>query len=160
MTTETNRYWDLLINDRNGKPTLIVEVKSKIHTSPDWAAGLRYNLLSHGYIPHVPYFLLAFPDKFYLWTNSQNDLEPRKPDYIIEAHLILQPYLKQAEISKNVTKRGITEQSLELILASWLGEIVYLEKSPQDLDKSEHWLIDSGLYDALIGGNIEQEAAA
>ena len=155
MATETYfRYWDLLVNNRYGQPILIVEVKRKINTSSEWAAKLRRNILAHGILPKVPYFLLVFPDKFYLWTDSRVDLDEREPNYIADARPILEPYLKKAE----VTVDQIRAESLELIVASWLGELIHSNQSPADLDESQHWLINSGVYADLVGGEIEYGA--
>ena len=144
-------YCDLLIKNSEGQPTLIVEVKGRINTSSQWAAQLRRNILAHGILPKAPYFLLAFPDKFYLWTDSQVDLNEREPNYIIDARPILEPYLKKS----GVTVDRIRDESLELIVASWLGEIIHFDKLPADLNESQPWLIDSGLYADLVGGTIK-----
>jgi hypothetical protein len=40
---------------------LVVECKGRKETSPQNAALLRRNLLTHALIPDAPYFLLAFP---------------------------------------------------------------------------------------------------
>ncbi len=155
MVTKTySRYWDLLVDNSEGQPTLIVEVKGKINTSSQWAAQLRRNILAHGILPKAPYFLLAFPDIFYLWTDSEVDLNEREPNYIIDARSILEPYLKKS----GVTVDRIRDQSLVLIVASWLGEIIHSDKLPTDLNESQTWLIDSGLYADLVGGTIKYGA--
>lgn len=155
MATHSDSGWDLSIDNRSGQRTLIVEVKRKINASPEWAAKLRRNILAHGSFPKAPYFLMVFPDKFYLWTNADSPLTQNEPTYAIDAHPILQPYFERA----GVTADQISEQSLELIVASWLGEILYSEKSPEALEE-QRWLIDSGLYAALVGGKFEHEAVA
>jgi hypothetical protein len=58
--------WDLSLTDRHGKLALAVEVKGKTNASPTWATALRLNILAHGTLPNAPYFLMAFPDTFYL----------------------------------------------------------------------------------------------
>lgn len=151
------RRWDLVVNNRDGKPTLIVEVKSKINTSSEWVAKLRHNILAHGMLPSVPYFLIAFPDKFYLWINNSevNQLEVKEPDYIVDASSIIQPYYEQSVIADN----QITEESLEIIIISWLEELIHTPQlTTKDLQQVQKWLIDSGLYDALVGGKINYEA--
>jgi hypothetical protein len=79
-----------------------------------------------------------------------------KPTYTIDARPIFQPYFEQA----GVTADQISGHSLELITTAWLGEIIYAEKSAKELDKSQHWLIESGLYVALSGGKFKHKAAA
>ena len=156
FTQAYSSSWDLLVNNCDGQPTLIVEVKSKTNTSSEWAAKLRHNILAHGILPSVPYFLIAFPDKFYLWiNNTEIDLmEKKEPDYTIDASSILLPYFRKIGIQNN----QITKQSLELIIASWLNELIYSQEALEDVKQSQCWLIDSGLYDALVGGKVSYGA--
>lgn len=156
MVVSTDSGWDLSVDNRDGQLTLVIEVKSKTNVSPEWAASLRRNILAHDTFPKAPYFLMVFPDKFYLWTDSAAQLEQSEPTYIIDAHSILQPYFEKAGIQAN----QISGQSLELIVASWLGEIIHSKKLPEDIDNSQSWLVDSGLYTALAGGRFEHGAAA
>jgi hypothetical protein len=148
--------WDLAVDNRNGQLVLVVEIKRKTNISPEWATKLRRNILAHGTFPKAPYFLMVFPDKFYLWTDVGAFQEQSEPTYMIDASPILEPYFKRA----GVTADQISRQSLELIVASWLGEIIHSEKPPEDIDDSQRWLMDSGLYAALVGGKFEHEAAA
>lgn len=156
MATRHSSTWDLLVNNRNGQLTLVVEVKRKIDASPEWAAEFRRNILAHGTFPEAPHFLMVFPDKFYLWSGVESHLDQSEPTYTIDAHPILQPYLEQT----GLTADQISGQSLELIVASWLAKIIYSEKSSEDIDDSQRWLIDSGLYAAIAGGQFEHEAVA
>ena len=143
--------WDLATYDRNNQLVLVVEVKSKLGAPPEWAARLRRNILAHGTFPNAPYFLMVFPDRFYLWTNTQLNQELIEPTYSIDALPVLQPYLNQS----GITVDHVSGQSLELIVASWLNEIIH--KTPDELDASQQWLIDSGLYAAVAGGSLDQE---
>jgi len=153
----TVNHWDLSVENHNGQLTLVVEVKRKINASPEWAARLRQNILAHGTFPTAPYFMMAFPDRFYLWTDAEvAHLDRSEPTYTIDARPLLQPYFERA----GVAAEKISEHSLELIVASWLGEIIHAEKTPEAADKSQRWLIDSGLYNALAGGKFEHGAAA
>lgn len=60
MGIQLNLGWDLAVENRNGQLTLVVEVKCKTHTSPQWAAQLRRNIFAHGTFPKAPYFLYEF----------------------------------------------------------------------------------------------------
>lgn len=161
MVYSLNSAWDLSVVDRNGQLVLVVEVKIKLNASPQWAAQFRSNILAHGTFPNAPYTLIVFPDKFYLWTDVKgylNQSEPidRKPDYIIDARPILQPYFDKTKVRAD----RIGGLNLELIVLGWLSEIIYSGKSAETLDKSLEWLIDSGLYAALAGGQIKHEEVA
>ncbi|MBW4544657.1 MAG: hypothetical protein KME25_09475 [Symplocastrum torsivum CPER-KK1] len=155
MAVRGDSRWDLSVDNRDGQLALVVEVKRKTNASPEWAAQLRRNIFAHGTFPKAPYFLMVFPDKFYLWTDAEAYLDQSEPTYMIDARPILEPYFERA----GVTADQISGQSLELIVASWLGEIIHAEKLPENVDNSQHWLIESGLYTAIAGGKFEHEAA-
>jgi hypothetical protein len=152
MFHKTMPVWDLLVDSRDGELVLAVEIRRKTNVSPEWAAKFRRNILSDGNLPKAPYFLMVFPDKFYLWSdvNNQDGVEPT----LIDANPILQPYFERA----GITAENISDQSLELIILSWLEEIIHSERLPKNIDSSQQWLLKSGLYGALLGG--EYEAAA
>jgi len=147
MTTR----WDLVAYDRNGQLVLIVEVKSKLRASPTWAARFRRNILAHGNFPNAPYFLMVFPDQFYLWKNNGSNQEIDEPNYVIDAQPILQPYFEQS----GVTAEHVSGQSLELIVSSWLSNL--MRTAPDDLEGHLQWSIDSGLLNAVAGGRLDQE---
>jgi len=156
MVMRLDSRWDLSVDNRNGQLTLVVEVKRKTNVSPEWAAKLRRNILAHGTFPKAPYFLMVFLDKFYLWSNAEAYPDQSEPTYTVDASPILQPYFERAGVAAD----QISGASLELIVASWLGEIIHSNQLPENIDTSEEWLIGSGLYAALVGGKLEHEAAA
>ena len=147
--------WDFSVHDHHGQLVLAVEVKGTLNTSPEWAAKLRRNIFAHGTFPEAPFFLMVFPDKLYLWTNTPIQKDPVLPNYIIDASPIFQPYFDQAGIAS----MHISGQNLELIVSSWLGEIIYGESATTIMDESQQWLINSGLCEALHGGKIDKVTA-
>jgi hypothetical protein len=156
MALISDSGWDFSIDNRDGQLVLAVNVKRRINASPDWAAQYRHNILAHGTLPKAPYLLMVFPDKFYLWTPAQAQLDQSEPTYAIDARPILDPYFQRAGVSA----AQISGSSLELIVNAWLGEILYSDQFPETFDSSQQWLVESGLYAALVGGRFEREAAA
>lgn len=154
MNVSSDYRWDSSVVDRQGQLALVVEVKRKLNASPEWAALFRRNILAHGTFPKAPYFLMVFPDWLYLWNDADSDQS--EPNYTIDARPIFQPYLERA----GTTVDQISGQSLELIVESWLREIIYSEDLLHNTDQSQHWLIDSGLYQALSGGQFDRRATA
>lgn len=148
--------WDLSVDNRNGQLALVVEIKRKTNVSPEWAAKLRRNIFAHGIFPKAPYFLMVFPDRFYLWSDAEAYQDQSEPTYTIDASPIFQPYFERAGVAAD----QISEASLEIIVTSWLGEIIHSDQLPESMDASQQWLIESGLYAALVGGKLEHEAAA
>ena len=156
MSSNSESTWDLSIDNRNGQRILVVEVKTKRNASPKWASQLRRNILAHGTFVQAPYFLMVFPDQFYLWTDADDQPQQNGPDYIIDARPILKPYFERAGVSDD----HISSRSLELIIAAWLAEIMQDVNAHSETDASQQWLIDSGLYLAIAGGTFEPMAVA
>ena len=154
MTIKHGSDWDLSIENREGQLVLVVELKRKSAVSPEWVAQLRRNLLARGTFPKTPYLLMVFPDTLYLWSGAEAYPDYTEPTYAIDASPILQPYFEGA----GVTADQISEASLELIVASWLEEIIHADQLPRNIDNSQQWLVDSGLYTALAEGKLVNEA--
>ncbi len=157
MVIQKDTGWDVGVYNRKGELILVVEIKNKLYTSSEWVTKFRRNILANGILPKVPYFLMVFLDKFYLWTDQEARLDENEPTYVIDANSIFQPYFEKAGI-KN--KQQISEESLELIFSSWLTTILYLKEIPNGIDASQRWLIDSGLYAAIAGGSLHYEVVA
>jgi hypothetical protein len=151
-----NQYADILAFDKHGQLDLIVEVKNKRGTSSEWAAKMRRNMYAHGLLPNAQFFLLALPDKFYLWKNTGKALEVLEPTQVIDPRPFLQPFYEQSGISPEV----LTGRSFEFIVTSWLNQVLGARR-PQDLpQENQDWLVSSGLFDKLSGGRLELEVAA
>jgi hypothetical protein len=156
MAIQNDVDWDLAVTDREGHLALAIEVKGKTNVSLDWVVRLRHQMLGHLVGTKPPYFLIAFPDKFHLWKESESELLPINPTYTIDALPILEPYLKRSGLRAD----QISGQSLEIIISSWLGAIIHYAESPENLKDSQPWLIESGLYAAVVGGRFDYEAVA
>ncbi len=97
-----------------------------------------------------PILLMVFPNNFFLWNGVNAYIENSTSNYTIDARPLLKYYFERARVNPN----KISRSSLELIILSWLKEIIYSEKSPKNLDSSQQWLLQSGLYAALSGGKV------
>lgn len=157
MFAQRDTGWDLAVYSKDGQLMLAVQVKGKLNASAQWASQLRSNILAHGIYPKAPYFLMVFPDNFYLWANGDAQVDMSEPTYAIDARPIIQPYLDRAGITQEQT---VSSQSLELIVVAWLSKIIYNEMPLEKTDEPEQWLIDSGLYAAIAGGSFGREAVA
>ena len=145
---------DIAVYGPDGQLQLVVEIKNRPGASAEWATRLRHNLLVHSFIPRAPYFLLALPDFFYLWTDAISASNLAKPNYKIEATEILSPYLDQLPWSLN----DLSRYSFEMIMTSWLAGIVHTDLQPDKVDPNLQWLFDSGLYEAISHGSVAIEA--
>ena len=148
------KHADVAVYGSDGQLQLVVEIKARPGASAEWVIHLRRSLLSHAAIPLAPYFLLALPDFFYLWTDAASANHEAKPDYQIEASEFLAPYL-------DPTIPPLSELSgygLELVVTSWLGDVVHTELRRDTLAPNLQWLLDSGLYEAIKHGSLAIEA--
>jgi len=146
-------YADHVVFDRQGQIVLLVEIKAILSTSSEWAAELLRNIFTHGLLPKVPYYLLALPDKFYLWTEFDRYQPGELPDYEVDSRSFLMPRLERVGIAID----EIHGSTFELIVSGWLNEILYFEELRDELDGNLDWLEESGLYGAIAGGRIERE---
>ena len=145
---------DIVASRPSGELILVVEVKSRLGTGEDWARVLRRNLLAHGGAPSPQFFLLALPDRFYLWTKESQALPDAPPDHVIDPREMLSPYL-----SRSAGLKGLSGQSFELVIASLLQELASGE-APEGPPAAYSRLRESGLVPALKDTRLAYEAAA
>jgi len=145
---------DVAVYSRDGNLQLVVEIKNRPGASAEWVAHMRRNLLVHAVIPPSPYFLLALPDFFYLWTDALSVHELAPPAYQIKATEVLAPYLDQTTQSL----KDLSEYGLELLVTSWLADVVEAEIRRDMVGPHLQWLFDSGLYEAIAHGSVTIEA--
>ena len=139
---------DIAVYSSNGRVVLLAEVKNKTGTTVEWAAKMRRNLIIHGLIPDVDYFLLALPDRFYLWCDSASPQE-KPPDFTVEAQDVLSPYLEKIVLG------NLSEESLHLLVNTWLEDLMSAELTETTSEPRQKWLFQSGLYDSIKQGSIE-----
>ncbi len=146
--------WDIAAYNRHKQLVLVAEVKTKLGTSPEWAEQFWNNIREYGEFSFPEYFLLAFPDRFYLWKKNAEPSEQTAPFCIVDARPLLQPYFEQVGVEMD----KIYEDSFEMLLAGWLGDIIRSGNSrDMEADESQKWLIESGLYEAISGGSVKCE---
>jgi len=113
-------------------------------------------MFAHDLLPNAPFFLLALPDNFYLWKNTGRALEVIAPTQKVDPQTFLQPYYENFGISPT----DLTESSFAFIVTSWMNQVLRA-KDPQDLSSgNQEWLVSSGLFDRLAGGDLKLEVAA
>jgi hypothetical protein len=147
---------DLVAYNPGGEIILIVEVKSRTETSRDWATRMRRNMLAHGAVPNARFFLIALPDRLYLWKEVDNRPELVEPTYEIDATPFFQPYYEKA----NIAAENVSGQSFELIVAAWLNELTWSGIPPTVPGAQKRFLEETGLLEALKGGSVAVEVPA
>lgn len=136
---------DFVAYDRNGQVVLLAEAKSRHGTSEHWAAGLRRNMLSHGILPWAKYFLIATPERMYLWRQERRNPADVPPEFTIDAAKVFQPYFQklQQEPSK------IAPEAFELLVLTWLTDIARPGDNNLKQDPSAAWLSE-------LSGSLQQ----
>ncbi len=145
---------DLVAFDVTGGSVLVVEAKDRLRVSADWAAKLRRNLVAHGVVGKAKYFLLATPDRFFVWINGAEDLSEVPPTYEIDPSELLAPYFSAA----GITPETVSGDSFELIVGAWLRDLLATDTLPNEIHQNHPWL--SAVFDDLKGGHVAYEAVA
>ncbi len=148
-----NSRWDLAVYDRNDRLAVLAEVKNLLNVGTDWAIRFRRNIAVHEHLPEIPFFLLLFPDRLYLWKNNISSPELLLPSYTADPEPIFQPYLDRSGLQA----AQLGSQNLELILSSWFNQLFRVQPSSGDFPE---WVFDSGLYETVAGGHLSQEVTA
>jgi hypothetical protein len=134
---------DIIVSSAWGEPKLIVEVKNKYGADSDWAARLKASVDEHSPLPATSYFLLATPEKFFLWREGSTPADNRA-DYEIDSGPIIARYLSSPPTSV---------YPLELAVLSWVGDILRQARA-QGAPDAASWLVQSGLLSAIKGGQV------
>ncbi len=113
----------------------------------------RRNMLAHGVVPKSQFLLIALPDRLYLWKDSGNTPELVEPTYEIDPTPFFQPYYERAKIPPD----KLSGRSFELIVTSWLNELIHFGIPANVPDKQKQLIQESGLLEALKGGTIAVE---
>src|SRR5947209_7021620 len=104
---------DFAVQSPDRQLQLLVEARSKVPASKEWAARMRRNLFDHLNLPPVRFFLLALPERFYLWKDA-SPLTMTPPDYEEDAQEVLKPYLDKVQIPLV----DLSQNSFELLVQS------------------------------------------
>jgi hypothetical protein len=147
---------DFVAYDPKGRVVLLAEAKSRGGTSAQWASRLRRNLLAHGALPPAKYFLIATPERIYLWQQKlwQQDAatyDETAPDFIVDATKELKPYFEKFHQRPS----EIGREEFELLVSSWLNNIAWSGEELRNGDSSLGWLKESGLAESLRKARVE-----
>jgi hypothetical protein len=120
-----NSNIDFIVYDKEGQIILLAEAKSRRGTSEHWAARLRKNMLSHGTLPWAQYFLIATPERMYLWRQEpkQEHADPAEipPEFTIDAAKEFRPYFQKLHLEPS----DMGPEAFELLVLTWLTDIAW-----------------------------------
>ncbi|WP_420455285.1 hypothetical protein [Rubrivirga sp.] len=142
---------DFTVYGSDGRTVLLVEVKGRTGADSRWASELRRNMLGHGVLPASDYFLVALPDRFFLWRGNGDAL--REPDVVVSADPLLASYAQD----DHIIPATWDEWGMELVVLSWLNDLTSGHVRP--FTEQTEWIQTTGLLDAVRGGWVEAETA-
>ena len=140
---------DILIQDPEGYPIAVVEVKNLQNLTRDIATELRHNLINYGVPARVPYFLLLSQDIGFLWTESKQDDPHAPPIYEFPMDKVVTRYLKED------SARRLYGSVLELLVFQWLNDLA--TKPVNEGEEPEKTLDLSGFTKSIKGATILTE---
>lgn len=142
---------DIAVFNTKRKLILLAEVKTKIDSSKEWAIELHKTLRMYEKIQEIDYFLLALPDRIYVWDEGMSESDDSPPTYEFDGQTILQPYFDKVGVSAETIKKP----TFELIVGEWLqGLSSGRNGNAELLQQSAPQLLDE-----LRNSQIEYEAA-
>jgi hypothetical protein len=104
---------------------------------------LKSSLEEHTPLPAASYYLIATPERFFLWR-ERSASAGYLPDYEIDSRPIVSRYLSSPPTSV---------YPLELAVLSWVGDILRQARA-QGAPDAASWLVQSGLLSAIKGGQV------
>jgi len=76
-------------------------------------------MLSHGLLPWSKYFLIATPERMYLWKQEFHGPAEAPPEFTIDAERVFQPYFQKL----HQEPLNIGPEAFELVVLTWLTDI-------------------------------------
>jgi hypothetical protein len=144
---------DFMIYDRNGHPSVAVEVRRKLGTTRRWAAEFHRNLLAHGNGGSVDYFTIVTPDRLYVWDEADDAAATPDPTFEMSAEPAFGRYFRGTGLSPE----SIDGQAFEMIVAEWLRDLVNPYEPSNGARAATELTPLAGLVDRVRGGRVEQE---
>jgi hypothetical protein len=140
---------DILVRSPEGYPIAVVEVKNQQNLSRDVAMKLRRNMVAHGLLPQVPFFLLASQDVGFLWKEPKYVSYDIPPTYEFPMDKVVARYLKREPGER------LYGAELELVLLQWLIDLT--QGAHKNVEEPEKTLALSGFSESIKGATVLAE---
>ena len=122
--------------------------------SARWAAEYRCNILSHGLYVQPEYFVLATPERLFIWKDPGNKPDLLPPDWEIPAERLFAPYLQHIGCSPENVSRDV----LHWMVRTWLEDLSEMG-APLPDGPEAHALKVIGFLQAVDDGWVEEPEA-
>ncbi len=147
---------DLAVFNSREQLIAVAEVRNRRGTSAAWAAMLRRNILAHRGFPNVQFFVLVTPERLFVWKDAGVEPELVEPDFDIDARPVFAPYFDGTQVDPQTVSRP----AFELVVATWLGDLILPVGQRGESVGSDGWLVESGFLNAVRNGHLEYPTAA
>ena len=137
---------DLVIQNDEGDPIALVEVKNPSNLSRELAREMHRNIIRRGLPRRVPYLLLLSQDKGYLWENPDRESEEALPNYEFSMDRVVNRYR-----TEQMSRRLYTEV-LEFLVFQWLMSLTNSEQ--ESSEEPEKTLSLSGFNKSIKGATV------
>lgn len=85
-------------------------------------------MLSHGILPLSKYFLIATPERMYLWKQQETHAADAPPEFTIDAEMVFRPYFQKLQQEP----LNIGPEAFEILVLTWLTDITRSGKRDQN----------------------------
>lgn len=137
---------DLIIQNVDGNPIAVVEVKNPLDLSRDVATEMRRNMVERGLPRYVPYFLLLSQDKGYLWKKPESESLDAPPNYEFSMDKVVSRYMVKS------SERRLYTEVLEFLILQWLTNLTDSEQKGNE--EPEKTLALSGFSNSIKGATV------
>lgn len=102
-------------------------------------------MLAHGILPWAKYFLIATPERMYLWKQEHDDPAEAPPEFTIDAEKVFQPYFQKL----HQEPLNIGPEAFELVVLTWLTDVARSGEPNLDQGPASVWLSE-------LSGSLQQ----
>jgi hypothetical protein len=143
---------DVIIYDRDGKSAAAIEIKKKSGTGQEWASRLRRNILAHSTGWSARFFVIATPDRLYIWDQESASEPDDPPSSVLDARPLLAPFFERAGLEPEET----AGHAFELVVGEFLSDLLV----PEALEDAVKSVLDPHLLQAVQYGRVGHQVAA
>jgi hypothetical protein len=146
---------DIVAHSPQREPSAVIELKNRRQLTPEVAVTLRRNIIAHGLLPNVPFFMVLSQDVGYLWPGSDQSVSVwhAQPTLQFPMGPVVRRYLPGLDAGERVD-----EAQLRLLVLQWLTDLSSLPQSASS--EPERLLGATGFLEALKGANAFSEVLA
>ena len=142
MVTRTRVRPDIVIQDRDGQPIAIVEIKNLSDLSEQVALEMLNNLRIYDLLENIPFALVLSQEQGFIWKDLEPETGPVQPTASFSMKEVVQRHLPNLVNGDRVYKT-----TLELLVLGWLIGLTAIGDNIQS--EPETTLKETGFIDAI-----------